>query len=191
MIYIPELNFGNLRTLEAFLGKLNLNFCNKKISELKDIERGILLIPGNGNWDSYIKSDIVNLIKSKKEMIFIGICGGFQIFFQNSEESSGEGASLIAGNVIKLSNITPTIGYLKVEEYGEMYFSNSYGVPFKENKDIDAKFYQYYEKKYLACFKYKNIIGFQFHPEVSGKLGEEVFLKYIKHLNIFNCNKIK
>ena len=46
MIYIPELNFGNLRTLEAFLGKLNLSFCNKKISELKDIDNGILLILG-------------------------------------------------------------------------------------------------------------------------------------------------
>ena len=83
MIYIPELNFGNLRTLEAFLKTLKLTFCSKKIQDLENIEKGVLLIPGNGNWNSYIQSGLVNLIQTKKEFIFIGICGGFQIFFQD------------------------------------------------------------------------------------------------------------
>lgn len=185
MIYIPQLNFGNLRTLEAFLKTLNLNFCNIKTEDLENIERGIVLIPGNGNWSSYIQSGIVNLLRHKQELTFIGICGGFQIFFQDSEESPGDGSHLMSGNVVKLSSVTPTIGYLNVGEYGPMYFSNSYGVPYKEYKNSDVESYQYDGKKYIGCFRNKNLIGFQFHPEVSGNFGREIFLRYINHLNLF------
>ena len=40
-------------------------------------------------------------------------------------------------------------------------------------------------KKYLACFRFTNLTDFQFHPEVSGKLGEEIFLKYTKTFEHF------
>lgn len=184
MFFLPELNFGNLRTIESFLKNLNLNYCNISYKDLNKIESGILIIPGNGNWSSYIKSGIVDLIKNKKELIFIGICGGFQIFFQNSEEGDGEGAAVMSGNVIKLSSVIPTIGYINVGIHGPMYFSNSYGVPFDEFKDAKVEFYQYGGQKFLGCFKFENYIGFQFHPEVSGKPGRDIFLKYIKHLNM-------
>jgi imidazoleglycerol phosphate synthase glutamine amidotransferase subunit HisH len=185
MIYIPKLKFGNLRTLEAFLKTLEFDFCSIKIEDLEKIDQGTLLIPGNGNWSSYIESGIINLIKTKKYMNFIGICGGFQIFFQNSEEAPGNGSALMSGNVQKLSSVTPTIGYLDVGEYGPMYFSNSYGVPFKKDKTKNIELYEYDGKKYIACFRFKNLIGFQFHPEVSGNLGREIFLKYTNHLNLF------
>ena len=183
MIYIPELDFGNLRTLGAFLETLNLRFSYVQNNNLTKIEKGIILIPGNGNWSSYIKSGFVNLIRNKKELIFIGICGGFQIFFESSEESPGKGAGLVPGHVKKLSSIIPRIGYLDIGNHGHMYFSNSYGVQIEEFNFETVESYRYDDKDYIGCFKYKNLIGFQFHPEVSGNAGKEIFLKYIKNLD--------
>ena len=183
MIIIPELKFGNLNTIAAFLDHLNLKYEFKKIKELYDLKNVILLIPGNGNWEAYIKSGLIEIIRSNKNINIIGICGGFQIFFMNSEESCGDGASIINDKVIKLSNIIPTIGYKDIGNFGKMYFSNSYGVPFREIDDADIESYQYDGKSYIGSIKYKNLIGFQFHPEVSGKAGQEIFLNYIKDIS--------
>lgn len=182
MIIIPELEFGNLNTIVAFLDHLNLEYKFKKIKDLYDLRNIILLIPGNGNWKAYIESGLIEIIKINKNINIIGICGGFQIFFMNSEESSGNGASIFNDKVIKLSKIIPTIGYKNIGNFGKMYFSNSYGVPYREIYNADVESYQYDGKSYIGSIKYKNLIGFQFHPEVSGKAGQDIFLNYIKDI---------
>ncbi len=89
MIIIPELTFGNIRTIKAFLKDINLDFRTASLEELKRCKSNSVLIPGNGNWKSYIDSRLSNLIKGNKDLNYIGICGGFQIFFQESSESCG------------------------------------------------------------------------------------------------------
>ena len=126
------------------------------------MENGKVLISGNGNWKSYINSGLVDLIKAKQNIIFIGISGGLQIFFSNSEEDLGEGASIFRGKVIKLTSQIPKIDYLKVSNFGEMYFANSYGIKYDNNfsKEISySEFYEYDNKRYIASLKHKNFIG--------------------------------
>ena len=182
MIIIPKLTFGNQRTLEAFLKDLNLDFCTASIEELKICKFNSVLIPGNGNWKSYVDSGLSNLIKENNYLNYIGICGGLQIFFQESSESSGKGASIFDDKVIKLSSIVPTIDYIQVSQYGKMYFANSYGVPFKKYKGAKIESYKYDKKDYIGALFYKNLVGFQFHPEVSGPQGRKIFLEFINEL---------
>ena len=183
MIILPKLNFGNLNTIKSFLDQIGITHNTIEVKEIINLHEGKVLIPGNGNWKSYIDSGLVELIKKNKNLKFIGICGGLQIFFDSSEENPGKGASILEGKVIKLSSITPTIDYLPVSNYGHMYFSNSYGIPFKKFDNALVESYKIDNKNYIACIQYKNYVGFQFHPEVSGPSGIKVFKEFTAKLN--------
>ena len=126
----------------------------------------------------------------------IGICLGMQMLFNASEESHNiEGLGLINGICKKIPDSkkfrVPHIGWnsleiqseniffsknLKLRNYlseRDFYFVHSYYVLPQQEQRIIAKFSHPYGLLAAAVNK-NNIIGFQFHPEKSGKAGYDL-----------------
>jgi len=191
-IAIIDYGIGNLFSIRCALRKIGLEVAVvSKPGEL-DGYNGIVL-PGVGNFKSgaknlrHLSMDIVRFVNNGAPIL--GICLGMQLLFEKSEESPGEGLSLIRGRVLRLpENVkAPHMGWNTlhilddnalldgVSEDDYFYFVHSYYASPSE-KVVVA------ETKYGASFASvvakKNIFGTQFHPEKSGKPGRKVLRNF-------------
>lgn len=200
-------NGGNIKTLYNFF----LNFSNqiKVIEENDNFDQSdILILPGVGSFDPVINqlrnsnfTHRINEFISNKKKIVISICLGAQLLCHSSDESSGEkGLGLIKANVKKISGIKkrkPIIGPYNLQDSQEsihnllfgnldknyyFYFMHSYQIILNEKTDMIAN-YQIENINILACFIKENIIGFQFHPELSGNSGIKLIKNTLKYYN--------
>ena len=134
-----------------------------------------------------------------KNNLLVGICLGMQLFFEESSENFvTSGLGMIKGKVKKLStnknDILPNVGwfetyinpnksfnYLKEFNKQKFYYVHSFITEPNENKNQIATSY-YNHKKFCAIIvKNSNIIGTQFHPEKSSKIGLEFLETLIKN----------
>ncbi len=203
-ILIPDIGIGNIRSLSRAILK-EKEFINKLVitNNPKDVSsNSCIIFPGVGNfgevmhrlvdtgWEKALK------IHLKNDRLFIGICVGYQILFQNSEESNcKEGLNLLPFNVKKLKDFDylPLIGYKdtfcnKGKKIGNFYFIHSYGIEITEKVErklerIEYYYYNYKNKKILAGIKTNNYVGLQFHPEKSKISGVKFLNKLIKTLD--------
>ena len=153
---------------------------------------------GVGSYDNAIislkKLGFYDLFKYQifnKNLKLIGICLGMQLMCEGSTEGKKEGLGLIKGLCKKFSNRT-FIGWSRTSinnnfinkkilknfnDEERYYFLHSYYLPVNDN-------YSFLNCsnnniKFTAALNYKNIYGFQFHPERSHKFGMKIF----KNLN--------
>lgn len=187
-------NIGSLLNLLHEINKYNNNrykiSVSKKAKDINDAD--IIILPGVGQFDMVMsfltKNKLINPLKehSKKKTI-IGICIGMQVLFNNSEEGILNGLGFIQGKVKKIKEKKiPIIGWKRT-------------LRSKNDKIIDNKFdetYLYYLHSYevipqnkknilmnsiinnnaiAALVRQKNLIGFQFHPELSSNSGLKIF----------------
>ena len=150
------------------------------------------------------------LKKAKEQNIpIIGICLGMQLLLDKSEEFGiSQGLGLIDGSVIKLPQLslnnerlkTPNIGWCDLS-----LNSNNFNKISRNNffdKEINHKSFYFVhsfralpidETTVVANFNFggymipaiiqnKNIVGFQFHPEKSGKNGLNLMSSLLKRL---------
>ena len=137
----------------------------------------------------------------------LGICLGKQLLLSASEENSEiNGLDLIKGKVIKIPTYfqsevvrkIPHIGwaqllinkevYIKknnifdnITEEDYFYFVHSFMCMPENKKTIIAN--SLYKKQLIsAVIQYENILGFQFHPEISGKSGLKIINNFIETL---------
>jgi len=164
-----------------------------------------LVLPGIGAFEYGMKGlkekKLIDAIKFKvsEGTPLLGICLGMQLLFTESEENGlFKGLNLLPGRVVKLkggdSNITiPNIGWRKIKPKNKKYenfviknsdISNDYFYfvhsffpkPEKEEHVIATS--EYGENKFCCATKYKNILGYQFHPEKSGQIGLELLKQF-------------
>lgn len=173
-----------------------------------DIERvdGIIL-PGIGHFsramsylidNNWIDTLADNITVRKKPVL--GICLGMQLMGISSEEAPGfHGLSLLPITTKKIApedNITfkvPHVGWNSISFQNEssvllsgirsdsdlFYFSNSFAVHAKSDKNIFGSFYEH-GSRYLATFESGNFFATQFHPEKSRKAGIKVLSNFVK-----------
>lgn len=139
---------------------------------------------------------INNFIKKKKPIL--GLCVGCQILFGSSLEFGfNKGLNLIDGKVEKLPNEKfldaklPNVGWFKIDFNSNskifqkidkndfFYFTHSFHCIPKENANILAT-YKYHKKEIVAAVIQKNIIGLQFHPEMSSYAGKKILKNFLK-----------
>lgn len=158
----------------------------------------ILILPGVGSFDNAMKKlEGLNLIEPVKEFsknsdkLLIGICLGFQILFDSSEEGRLPGLGLIDGEIKKFiaseKNKELNMGWRYVDTNDELmkwnnnaskfYFVHKYfAIPTNEDEAIG---YSHNGIRFCCAIKKNNILGFQFHPEKSHLFGLKIFEKLI------------
>jgi glutamine amidotransferase len=138
----------------------------------------------------------------------IGICLGMQLFMERSYEfGEHEGLKFIRGDVVRFEGPqiknrklkVPEICWNEIKRNGErgdawegtplaglpdracVYFNHSYYVRLQD-PGVCIATSQYGNIQFCSSLKNKNIIGFQFHPERSGRWGLEIYRNLAKIL---------
>jgi glutamine amidotransferase len=126
---------------------------------------------------------------------FLGICLGMQLFFEESEEKGRhQGLGLLKGKVkvfdqpgIKI----PQIGWnqLKIEkdswlmeniqQGSYVYFNHGYYCQPENRSDILTT--TMYGIQFASSVQRENVLGVQFHPEKSQKIGLKIIQNFVEH----------
>ncbi|MCV3213796.1 imidazole glycerol phosphate synthase subunit HisH [Plectonema radiosum NIES-515] len=190
MIDIIDYKAGNAPSVSYALEKLGIS-C-RLITTAEEIESSTKIIfPGVGSAKATLDSlrqmgCLENLHKKviEERVPFLGICIGFQILFEYSEEDDTECFGWIKGKVKQFSkqlNPVPQIGWNEVkftrehpllEGVGQsnyFYFVNSYYAVPKENSVIFGL--TDYGVNFCSVLLKDNIFATQFHVEKSGPIG--------------------
>ena len=201
MVGILKYGVGNIFSLSNIFNEKKIP--NKFIStEIDFLNVTHVILPGVGSFDyavemlekSGLKVPLIELVKSKK-IFLLGICVGFQMLFQNSEEGKKEGLSLINASLRKFNNksiITPHMGWNNVEHDSSLsnglfknipssskfYFLHSFYLPLLNDIKNHSKGLTYYDENFVSMIVKENIIGVQFHPEKSHKQGMDLLVNF-------------
>ncbi|WP_413307255.1 imidazole glycerol phosphate synthase subunit HisH [Bacillus sp. 1P10SD] len=190
MIGIVDYGMGNLFSVSKALERLGAEyFISADHQELLSADG--LIIPGVGSFRDAMERLPVNTIKeyAATGKPLLGICLGMQLLFESSEENGlTEGLGLLPGNVRRFPGKTPEGEFYKVPHMGwnklefvndspltknleedYVYFVHSYFVDAQQSDVLIAK--ADYHEQVSAVVGKDNIMGMQFHPEKSSKLG--------------------
>jgi len=125
---------------------------------------------------------------------FLGICLGFQLLFDSSEEApTVPGLGLFKGCVRQFQDDVkiPQLGWNRVKQTrqsplfdgvrdnGYFYFANSYCVAPDTDADMDAA-ETVYGQRFVSAAQKRNLVGVQFHPEKSQKNGKTLLENFIR-----------
>jgi imidazole glycerol-phosphate synthase subunit HisH len=190
-IAIIDYGAGNVQSVLFALQRLGFEgFVTSDWNEIKHADK--VIFPGVGEASSAMKmlknSGLDILIPTLKQP-FLGICLGMQLMAKSSEEGDTAGLGIFDVDIIKFSNTVkvPQMGWnniynLKsalfegVSENEYMYLVHSFYAP----KCSDAIAYTDYETTYTSALQKNNFYGVQFHPEKSGKVGEQILKNFLK-----------
>jgi glutamine amidotransferase len=204
-ITIVDYNSGNISSVinsfqEVARDKVNIEVTSD-LNKIKISDKVVL--PGQGSFKSCVEAlkNINGLVDTLNEFVIndkkplLGICVGLQMFADiGYEEIETRGLGWIPGKVSKIDNQNgkyklPHIGwnqidilknnkiFKNIENNSHMYFVHSYEfIP--EDKNVILATTNYSSKIVCAVEK-ENIIGTQFHPEKSDKLGLQIIKSFI------------
>lgn len=200
MISIIDYGAGNIRSVEkafSFLG------CNVEItSDIQVIKKSEkIVLPGVGSFGSAFsnlkESGLIPVIKEAiaDNKPFFGICLGYQMLFDGSEEDGGiEGLGIFQGDVKRFPQTEgftiPQIGWnslnlkkeskifdgLANESY--VYFVHSYYVESKDRNIVSST--TNYILDFDSSISSGNIYGCQFHPEKSSDVGLSILKNFLR-----------
>lgn len=185
---VVDYHAGNIGSISNFLRHFEFGI-EVSNDPKKIIEADLLVLPGVGSFgpaklhlDHTGASDAI-IERSGKERPTLGVCLGFQLLTNSSQESEGVvGLGLINATTKRLVQ-GPIIGWeqaLTVNSSSRFtdayYFNHSYGV--FGTPDLDEVLLSGGE----SCISFArkgNLIGTQFHPEKSQKAGLDFFSSLI------------
>lgn len=196
MITIIDYQAGNLTSVLAAFQKLNIP-AEITNDPQKVIHAERILFPGVGAAGKAIENlkktqlgDAIHCFLEKQKP-FLGICLGYQILFDYSEENSTPCLGILHGQVKQFSNIfkasnlalkIPHMGWNNVSvtqknhplwnnipDSSEFYFVHSYYVDPTDKNDHNINCN--YGIDFSAGTFHNHIAGVQFHPEKSGEIG--------------------
>lgn len=203
-IGIVDYNLGNLKSVGNALNYLGYSyFVTNDIQKLKSVD--VILFPGVGAFDVAMRNlknneldlKIKELVISDQKII-MGICLGMQLLATSSDENGFTyGLDLIPGHVEKLLTTgnykVPHVGWneIKFEKESNFfdrnkfdglnyYFDHSYHFIPTHNEHVLCT--TNYENKIVSGVNYKNVFGFQFHPEKSQVSGLKLFRSFISQV---------
>ncbi len=192
MIAIVDYGVGNLFSLCCSLKSLNLDACvTEKPEIIRNADRVIL--PGVGAFgDAADKLRSTGLEQVVLEQAatgkpLLGICLGMQLLFKKGFEfGEHDGLGLLKGNVIPMLGTIPS--GLKIPQMGWNALIRKKDHPLLKNvKEGDCVYFVHsfyasdceeslvavteYGKEITALVAKDNVMGCQFHPEKSGRVG--------------------
>tara|TARA_E500000178_G_C16889677_1_gene692968 strand:- start:264 stop:866 length:603 start_codon:yes stop_codon:yes gene_type:complete len=198
MITILDYGEGNIRNVERAFQKLGQSVT--VTNEKNKIEKATtLVVPGQGAFKQAMtqlkKLNLIDPIKNhiKEKKKFLGICLGFQILFETSEEhGTVEGLKIVPGHFKKINvpNFkVPHMGWnqIKTNQQSVMfnniapksyvYFVHSYYVEQTKTEIISST--THYGNEFVSAIEDSHLWATQFHPEKSGDIGLEILKNFI------------
>lgn len=190
-IAIIDYGAGNVQSVLFALERIG--FAGKVTSDADEIKNADKVIfPGVGEASSAMKmleeKDLVKVILQLKQPV-LGICLGMQLLCKSSEEGNTTGIGIFNIAIKKFSNElkVPQMGWntifnLKsplfegISENEYMYLVHSFYAPQNENSIATTN----YGIEYATAVQKDNFYGMQFHPEKSGKIGEQILSNFLK-----------
>lgn len=150
-----------------------------------------VIFPGVGEASSamsMLQSSGLNTLIPKLKQPVLGICLGMQLMCNHTEEGDTTGLGIFNTNVKRFSDKVKvpqmgwnTINNLKsklfkeIQEGDYMYLVHSYYA----EKCAEAIAISDYEMEYASALDKDNFFGVQFHPEKSGKVGEQLLQNFL------------
>ena len=195
MIAIIDYGLGNLRSVQKAFEKVGAQAVITQDKEtIKSADKVVL--PGVGAikpaMDRLTELDLLLTIKeiiSKKP--FLGICLGYQILFEKSNEGGNvKGLSIFEGAVERFTvGKVPQMGWNQIKintqnnkmfknipDNSYVYFCHSYFVKPKDKNLVAAT--TDYGLSYASAVARNNVFGVQFHPEKSQKTGLQILKNF-------------
>jgi len=187
---------GNLFNIALALRHQGLNV--KIVDTIaEDSEFDGLVLPGVGNF-----GPAMSMLRPHRDRIahmamrgrpVLGICLGMQLLFESSEEGQSKGLNLVRGKVVRLPDsvkvphmgwnqlnaIKPDLILEGVSEGSWCYFAHSY-YPHADRQVVAAK--TAYGVTFASVIESGSLIGTQFHPEKSGKIGRTLLRNFARIL---------
>jgi len=189
---IIDLETGNIASLVAAIQKLNLQFkiCKSQF-DFESTDK--LILPGVGAFKDFMnkikKNKIDKVINNKinQNIPFLGVCVGFQVLFDKSNEfGENKGLSFLNGEIRSFKDYSQTIKiphvgwneckiinksklFEGIDNNSDFYFTHSYLLK-SLKKDIILTQTKY-DIDFVSAVKKNNIYGVQFHPEKSQSNG--------------------
>lgn len=199
-LVIVDYGMGNLKSLTGALnhiGVQNISVTNN-LDEIDCADK--LILPGVGafklamkniknlNLDKALRS---NVLDKKKPLL--GICLGMQLLTNSSTEGGlSEGLQIVPGKVTRFKGgelSVPHVGINQVnpfkgsklytsipQESIDFYFVHSYKMT--TNEEINQS-NTHYISEFVSSFEKDNIVGVQYHPELSQSNGLKVLSNFI------------
>ena len=200
MIAILDYDAGNLRSVEKALGFLGEeSLITRDRHEVAKADK--LILPGVGAFGPAMqqlkKYEIDKMLQeaAAEGKPLLGICLGFQLLFDGSEENPGaEGLHLLSGSILKIPDKEglkiPHIGWnsLTLSHNGRLfsgiapqpyvYFVHSYYLKAKDEEIVMAS--TEYGTHIHASVESGNIFACQFHPEKSSTVGLRILSNFAR-----------
>ena len=199
MIAIVDYGAGNLRSVELALARLGVHTRVTADPDMLALADGLIL-PGVGAVsDAMAALGRSGTIPAVLEAVgagrpLLGICLGMQLLLDGSEEGPGvPGLGLIPGEVRRLpgcglkiphmgwNSLTPAKPsplFKGLPEEPYVYFVHSYACKAADPADVLAV--TDYGVPFHAAVQRGRILGFQFHPEKSGDVGQKLLANFVE-----------
>ena len=203
MIAILDYGAGNLRSVQLAFERLSApTFVTRSAEEAMAADG--LILPGVGAFADAMtalkNSGLLPALEYARDngQPLLGICLGMQALFDGSEEGEGvPGLGFVPGyvrrlpdadglkiphmgwNDIRAEKDSPLLSGLPDEPY--VYFVHSYACFADDAEDVLTT--TEYGVRFCSSVQRGHIFGTQFHPEKSGKVGEQIlknFLNYVE-----------
>ena len=199
---IIDYGAGNLRSVHKAVE--TLEFPAQIIRQPDEME-GIdtLILPGVGAFGDCVenlhKQELWEPVKKwiHEGLPYFGICLGYQILFESSEETPGiDGLAIFSGKVVRFPKSdlkVPHMGWNEIEAIDEsdplwnglpphphVYFVHSYYPAPTDDKIVNSR--ADYGVRFAASIRSGNVVATQFHPEKSQRLGLQILRNYLESI---------
>ena len=182
---------GNIKSIQFAFQRLGYDAV--LTSDANDILKADKVIfPGVGEASSAMKKLVesgLDALIPELEQPVLGICLGMQLMCKHTEEGDTDGLGIFHTNVKRFSNNVkvPQMGwntvknlksglFNKIDEGDYMYLVHSF---YAENCNETIATSDY-EIEYASALENDNFFGVQFHPEKSGKTGEQLLKNFLE-----------
>ena len=199
-IIIINYGMGNIRNVQRGLQLAGADaYVSTQPKEL--VNADAIVLPGVGAFRDAIKNlspfskILLKMIDSRIPVI--GICLGLQLLFtQSTEDGLHQGLDVFQGQILRLpeNQKVPQMGWNTlaivdannplvqgIPDRSYVYFVHSYYAQTERREDIVAV--THYGVDVPAIVTRETVFATQFHPEKSGKVGQQMlknFVKYVK-----------
>lgn len=193
-IAIVKYNAGNIYSVVNAMKRLGIEPILTDDPELLS-KADKVLFPGQGNAKeamTYLKAHHLDQVIANLKQPVLGICVGQQLLCKHSEEGDVDCIGIFDAEVKRFSpqhheDKVPAMGWNEIYdvstpllkglgEHPYTYFVHSYYVPVSNETIATAN----YILPYSAAMHKDNFYTCQFHPEKSGKIGEQILKNFLE-----------